>query len=187
MERFFKEPGAKAEVSELDNGTTLVKIPISRRFPLLALLIGIFAFPVFLFGFLNSGEIVWVPFAWLWLAWVFLFFLVWFSFSLSYFFSHKKYSLQVDEHGIREQMFGSKRVLSWKDIVKIGIYSYGEGEARVGFLLKKKSWSRWMRLSSFDAVLLNQYGLQNHEIARILKDCQLQYSEVSLEENKTVG
>ena len=167
MQWLFNNSKAKAELTERDDGTSLTTVPISQRFPLFALLIGIVALPFFLFAFSNSGDHSWTAFAFTWLGGLFVFFLLWFSVSLSYLFSPRKYQLEIDQRGVRERTLLSERIWHWDDIVEIRIFSY-DTSSRVGFLLKRKSWSRKLGLTSFDAVLVNSYALPDHEIVRIL-------------------
>ena len=47
MQWLFNNSKAKAELTERDDGTSLTTVPISQRFPLFALLIGIVALPFF--------------------------------------------------------------------------------------------------------------------------------------------
>ena len=169
-----------AEYTERDDGTTLVTVPICRRFPLFTLLVDMVALPVFLIGFSMADDHSWSLFAYAWLTGLFLFFLIWFSFSLSYLFSHRKYQLEIDQHGVRERLLASKRTWLWGDILEIGIFSY-DANCKVGFLLKRKSLSRRLRITSFDAVLQNRYAMKDREIVEILRNCREMYSETSIQ------
>jgi len=176
MENRFDSSKTKAEYVERDDGTMLVTVPICRRYPLFTLLIGVVGLPIFLFGFSMADDHSWTPFAYAWLIGLFLFFLIWFSLTLSYLFSPMKYRLEIDQHGVRERLMASNREWLWSDIVEIGIFPYDSG-SKVGFRLKQKSWSRRLRLTSFDAVLLNRYALTDSEIVEILRNLRQLHTE----------